>query len=135
MKKTTKPVTKSDAKTASAPKPAAAKPATKKAAANSNGSAEAKPAAPKRAKSAATEILANIDVGFGNTLYVRGEGPGLSWERGMPLACVKDDVWAYTIDAAAKPIVFKFLINDESWCAGDDYVVEPGQKITLVPTF
>ena len=82
-----------------------------------------------------TQILANIDVGFGNTLYIRGEGPGLNWDRGQTLDCLKDDLWSFTIEAAAKPIIFKFLINDETWCTGDDYVVEPGNKITLVPTF
>ena len=89
-----------------------------------------KPAGPQP-----TEISANIDVGFGNTLYIRGEGPGLSWERGLALNCVKDDIWSYAIEAAARPIVFKLLINDETWCSGDDYVVEPDKKITLVPTF
>ena len=91
----------------------------------------------KRAKSAGpqpTVIHANVDIGFGNSLYVRGEGPGLSWDRGVAMDCVKDDLWAHTIEAAAKPIVFKFLVNDETWCTGDDYVVEPGNKITLVPT-
>lgn len=130
MKKTTKPAAKPAAKPV-------AKPAAKKAAAVAKPAAE-KPAAVKRPKSAsasATQILANIDVGFGNTLYIRGEGPGLSWETGQPLDCLKDDIWSFTIDAAARPIVFKFLINDESWCAGDDYVVEPGQEITLVPSF
>jgi hypothetical protein len=90
---------------------------------------------PKKAGPQPTVIEANIDVGFGNTLYIRGEGPGLNWDRGQPMECVKDDLWAFTIEAAAKSIVFKFLINDETWCTGDDYVVEPGNKITLVPTF
>lgn len=131
MKKTTKPATKTVAKAVAKPAEAAAeKPVAKKAAAP-------KPAAEKPAakKASATEILANIDVGFGNTLYIRGEGPGLSWEGGQPMECLKDDIWGFKIAAAAKPIVFKFLINDETWCAGDDYVVEPGQKLTLVPSF
>ncbi len=89
----------------------------------------------KKAGPQPTVIQANIDVGFGNTLYIRGEGPGLNWERGQTMDCLKDDLWAFTIEAAAKPIIFKFLINDETWCTGDDYVVEPGNKITLVPTF
>jgi hypothetical protein len=100
--------------------------------------AKAPLAAVKRTKPAGTQptsISANIDVGFGNTLYIRGEGPGLSWERGQAMNCVKDDIWSFAIESAAKPIVFKFLINDETWCAGDDYLVEPGKKITLVPTF
>ncbi|MFT3829820.1 MAG: hypothetical protein QM691_08970 [Opitutaceae bacterium] len=90
---------------------------------------------PRPAGPQPTVIQANIDVGFGNTLYIRGEGPGLSWDRGQTLDCLKDDLWSYTIEAAARPIIFKFLINDETWCTGDDFVVEPGNKITLVPTF
>ena len=89
----------------------------------------------KKAGPQPTLIEANIDVGFGNTLYIRGEGPGLNWDRGQTMECLKDDLWSFSIEAAAKPIVFKFLINDETWCNGDDYVVEPGNKITLVPTF
>ena len=89
----------------------------------------------KKAGPQPTVIQANIDVGFGNSLYIRGEGPGLNWDRGQPLECLKDDLWSYSIEAAAKPIIFKFLINDETWCTGDDYVVEPGNKITLVPSF
>lgn len=95
--------------------------------------AAVKPA--KKAGPQPTLIEANIDVGFGNTLYIRGEGPGLNWDRGQTMECTKDDLWSFSIEAAAKPIVFKFLINDETWCSGDDYVVEPGNKITLVPTF
>jgi hypothetical protein len=89
----------------------------------------------RAAMPALTEIQANVDVGFGNTLYIRGEGPGLSWDRGVPMDCTKDDLWSYTVLSSARPIVFKFLLNDEIWCTGDDYVVEPGRKITLVPTF
>jgi FKBP-type peptidyl-prolyl cis-trans isomerase len=96
-----------------------------------------KPVAVKRAKAGPqpTVIQANIDVGYGNTLHIRGEGSGLSWERGQPFECMKEDLWNFTIAGAAKPIIFKFLINDETWCTGEDYVVEPGSKITLVPTF
>ncbi|HEY5552273.1 MAG TPA: hypothetical protein VIK52_10300 [Opitutaceae bacterium] len=82
-----------------------------------------------------TEIHANVDVGFGNTMYIRGEGPGINWERGVPMACVKDDLWAFNVAATARPIVFKFLINDETWCAGDDYVATPGKRIVLAPSF
>jgi hypothetical protein len=82
-----------------------------------------------------TEIQANVDVGFGNTVYIRGEGPGINWERGVPMACVKDDLWAFTVPTTARPIVFKFLINDETWCAGDDFVAAPGKKVVLAPSF
>lgn len=132
MKKTKTSAGAAPRATATKKKPAAPAPVAAPAAAP-------KPvAAVKRTKQSGpqpTEIQANIDVGFGNTLYIRGEGPGLNWDRGQTLDCLKDDLWSFTISAAAKPIIFKFLINDETWCTGDDYVVEPGNKITLVPTF
>jgi len=90
---------------------------------------------PKSNGTGGTEIHANVDVGFGNTMYIRGEGPGINWERGVAMTCVKDDLWAYTVAATARPIVFKFLINDETWCTGDDFVATPGKKIVLAPSF
>ena len=52
----------------------------------------ARPAVKKAApKVVVTTITALVDVGFGNTLYLRGEGPGLSWEKGVPMKCVTDD--------------------------------------------
>lgn len=82
-----------------------------------------------------TTISAVIDVGFGNALFIRGEGPGLSWEKGCPLECVADDKWIITLGELTKPINFKFLLNDQTWSAGADYVIEPGQSLTLEPVF
>ena len=80
-------------------------------------------------------IEAKIDVGFGNALYVRGEGPGLSWDKGIMMDCVADDKWVITLSDAAKPVVFKFLLNDITWCVGNDCTVDPGASMTTVPVF
>jgi hypothetical protein len=82
-----------------------------------------------------TTITAEIDIGFGNTLWLRGDGPGLSWETGVVMDCVADDKWSITLADAGAPVVFKFLVNDLSWSAGDDYVVSPGGSISVKPTF
>lgn len=82
-----------------------------------------------------TTISAVIDIGFGNKLWLRGEGPGLSWEKGVVMDCVADDKWSLTIPDASAPIVFKFLVNDLSWSTGTDYVAKPGESISLTPTF
>lgn len=82
-----------------------------------------------------TTVGAQIDVGFGNTLYLRGEGPGLSWEKGVPLDCVADDKWAISFAETSAPVVFKFLINDRTWCAGDDYIAQPGSTLIVTPAF
>ena len=93
------------------------------------------PAKKPAAQTTSTKITAQFDVGFGNTLYIRGEGPGLSWDRGVAMDCMADDVWTITISDATVPVVFKFLLNDITWCVGNDYVVEPGGSTEVVPSF
>ena len=82
-----------------------------------------------------TIISVKVDVGFGNQLFVRGEGPGLSWEKGVPAECVANDLWKIAVKNAAKPVKFKVLVNDATWSAGEDFAVEPGQSVTLTPGF
>lgn len=82
-----------------------------------------------------TTIVAAIDVGFGNHLTLRGVGPGLSWDSGVPLECTADDRWTITLPETAQPIVCKFLLNDTAWCAGEDYTVLPGSSVVLSPVF
>lgn len=82
-----------------------------------------------------TTITAQIDIGFGNVLYIRGEGPGLSWDRGLLMNCLADNQWQIVLRESARPIVFKFLVNDLSWSAGEDYTTAPGATVVLAPTF
>lgn len=99
----------------------------------------AKKAAPAVKKAApapvVTVITASIDVGFGHSLYIRGEGPGLSWDVGVPMACIADDQWRITLGETTTPIVFKFLVDDLSWSTGEDYVATPGSALLLTPAF
>lgn len=149
MKKTTKSGAAKAAKTAT-PAPPAPSPATQEKlstkpkpadlAAASKTAANVAPKVAPFVKSTApsalsTTVVARIDVGFGNTLYVRGEGPGLSWEKGVPLDCVADDKWSVSLAETSKPVVLKFLINDQTWCTGDDYVVRPGATLNVTPVF
>jgi len=79
-------------------------------------------------------IEAKIDVGFGNALYLRGEGLGLSWTEGVPLTCVDGKTWKWTGETQ-EPLKFKLLINDKVWSQGADVVVTPGQKVEISPAF
>ncbi len=149
MKKTTKPDAAKAAKTATpatpAPSPAkkektpAKSKVTKTVLASSSAFVAAPSATPLVKEEAVTPlpttIVVQLNVGFGNTLYVRGEGPGLSWEKGVPLDCVADDKWSVSLAETSKPVVFKFLINDQTWCTGDDYVAQPGTTVTVSPVF
>jgi hypothetical protein len=96
---------------------------------------EATPA--KTASAAAADpitIEAKIDVGFGNRLYLRGQGEGLSWDRGTPLECVDSQTWRLIVPSKDK-LQFKLLINDTVWAKGEDVVVTPGRRVELAPAF
>jgi hypothetical protein len=96
-----------------------------------NGQAASKMApAPKP-----TTIHATIDVGFGNCLFVRGEGDGLSWDKGIPLDCVAPSDWVWSTEKAGPKLVFKLLLNDETWSQGEDWTVLAGEEIEVVPRF
>jgi hypothetical protein len=84
---------------------------------------------------AATVITAQLDVGFGNTLFIRGDGPGLTWTKGVPLGCTSVDRWTISLLVTNRPVVFKLLINDKTWSAGDDYVAQPGSTTAITPVF
>jgi hypothetical protein len=117
-------------KTKSTKPPAPAKTAAK------SPKKSAAPAVKKAApKALVTSITAQIDVGFGNTLYLRGAGPGLSWDRGLLMTCVSDDQWSIAIAGASKPITCKFLLNDLVWCSGEDFVISQGRSVSFVPMF
>ncbi|MGC3958460.1 MAG: hypothetical protein QM813_11125 [Verrucomicrobiota bacterium] len=98
------------------------------------------PAKPAPVKSAAATsdvpvtIEAKIDVGYGNNLFVRGQGGGLSWDRGLPLQNVDFKTWRLIVSAKDK-VQFKFLLNDAVWCKGEDLVAVPGKKVEVTPAF
>lgn len=130
MKKTIKKVVA----TATAPAaPALAKTSVKTAPAKS--AVEASPVQkPRVAATAPITIEAKIDVGFGNRLFLRGQGEGLSWDRGTPLECVDSQTWRLIVPSKDK-LQFKLLINDSVWAKGEDVVATPGKRVELVPAF
>jgi hypothetical protein len=79
-------------------------------------------------------IEAKIDIGFGNKLFVRGQGAGLSWDHGIPLECVDSQTWRLIVPAKDK-LQFKLLLNDSVWAQGEDVVVAPGKKVEVTPAF
>ena len=86
-------------------------------------------------KPVTTTIVARIDIGFGNQLHIRGEGPGLSWDYGVAMENVGSDGWKIELGESARAFTFKFLVNDLSWSTGPDYTVAPGTSETFQPTF
>ncbi len=121
------------AKKAPAKKVPAKKAAKKVAAKKAPAKKAAKKAAAK--KVVKTSIIARVDVGFGNSLYIRGEGAGLSWDKGVQLDNVSPYEWSFSSTTAKGAVTFKFLINDEIWAEGDDITVAKGDTSISSPVF
>ncbi len=90
---------------------------------------------PTVTKPVATTIAARVDVGFGNALFIRGEGPGLSWDTGVVMECVGPDLWRIVLGESARAYAFKFLVNDLSWSTGPDFSAASGSSVTFTPEF
>ncbi len=86
--------------------------------------------AEKRVSDKTNAIMARVNVGWGNTLYIRGEGGCLSWDIGLPMLCSGGDCWVWSCRAGQAPREFKFLINDVTWAEGGNLVMS-GADITI----
>ncbi len=93
-----------------------------------------KASAKKKALKKST-IAARVDVGFGNNLYIRGEGAGLSWDVGILMKNLSPYEWAWEAKSASDPIEYKFLINDELWANGENQFAKSGDTSISAPTF
>ena len=86
-------------------------------------------------KKTITGIQVTYDVGWGNTLFIRGEGGSLNWDKGIPLQYDEKKAHWYWECKTEKPIEFKLLINDETWSEGDNFILKPGKTKKLQPSF
>jgi len=98
-------------------------------------------AAPENAESAisadgATRLVITAYIGIGNRLFIRGAGPGLTWEKGVPLTFVSIGKWRWETDDAAAPVKFKLYKNDEIECTAlGERSVQPGAQQHLTADF
>jgi hypothetical protein len=84
----------------------------------------------------ATRLLVTAYIGIGNRLFIRGEGPGLSWDEGVPLQFVSIGKWRWETSDATRPIKFKILKNDQEECASlPPVALEPGRQHELTARF
>ena len=84
----------------------------------------------------ATRLLATAYIGIGNRLFIRGEGPGLSWEKGVPLQFVSIGKWRWETNDASAPIRVKLYKNDEQECTAlGEQTLEPGHLQEMTAAF
>ncbi len=83
----------------------------------------------------ATRLLATAYIGIGNKLFIRGDGPGLSWDKGVPMQFVSIGKWGWFTHDASGPIHCKLYKNDETAAAIGDIVLEAGRHTEVTAVF
>src|SRR5690606_30989573 len=80
-------------------------------------------------------IVARVNIGLGNTPYLRGEGPGLSWDKGVPMKFVEIGKWEWRVQGADVPVVCRIFKNDKEAATGEFIEVGAGQEVEVYPRF
>ena len=74
-----------------------------------------------------TRLIATAYIGIGQKLYLRGDGPGLSWDKGVPLQFVSIGKWLWQSADATAPFAAKLFKNDHVECTGlGEITLKPG---------
>lgn len=81
-----------------------------------------------------TRILVHFDAGFGNQLYIRGQGGELSWDQGLIMQNVAGNLWVWET-STTDDLEFKILINDTVWEYGENHFIDGCQSGDYWPKF
>jgi hypothetical protein len=99
-------------------------------------SAEAQVKAESAASSdGATRLLVTAYIGIGNKLFIRGDGPGLSWDKGVPMQFVSIGKWGWASHDVAAPVACKLYKNDETAALSGEILLEPGKHVEATALF
>jgi len=82
-----------------------------------------------------TRLLVTAYIGIGNKVFVRGDGPGLSPEKGQPMEFVSIGKWLWQTSDATAPVTLQVYKNDEVKAMGDDITIDPGHHVEVTPVF
>ena len=82
-----------------------------------------------------TTVVANVMIGIGNKPYLRGEGPGLSWDEGVSMNFIEIGKWAWSSPRKNASLIVQVYRNDQDPDKGGKIEVKPGQKLEITPDF
>jgi hypothetical protein len=94
------------------------------------------PAAPALSNDGYTRLVATAYIGIGNKLFIRGEGPGLRQDKGVPLQFVSIGKWRWESAELLFPAKVRLLKNDQTECAVlGEITLEPGHHHEVTAQF
>lgn len=80
-------------------------------------------------------VEARVQAGPSDIVYIRGQGSGLRWDVGLPMAWVGRGKWVWCTRGAQPGTEFKVLLNDEMWSEGQNALLRPGEIVRIEPQF
>jgi hypothetical protein len=84
----------------------------------------------------AATLVARVLIGIGNKPYIRGDGPGLSHSKGVPMEFVEIGQWRWVAPSSTTDAIsVRILKNDEVPAEGGPITLQPGQTLEVSPEF
>ncbi|MGC3996113.1 MAG: fibronectin type III domain-containing protein [Anaeromyxobacter sp.] len=84
-----------------------------------------------------TTIRVHFDVGYGNSISIRGSLSPLSWTVGQAATWTTGNIWVWSTTAIASGAAFEYkaLRNDSGWSDGANFAGTGGATLDVYPTF
>ena len=90
---------------------------------------------PRRPGKHDTALIAHVMIGIGNKPFLRGFGPGLSSNKGVPMEYVDVGRWQWVCPEAGSPVTVTLWRNDEIPAEGPAISVPSGMTLEIHPQF
>lgn len=74
-----------------------------------------------------TRLIATAYIGIGNKLFIRGDGPGLRRDKGVPLQFISIGKWRWESAELLFPAKVRLYKNDQVECTTlGEFALDPG---------
>lgn len=93
------------------------------------------PRKPRRPGKNDTALVAHVMIGIGNKPYLRGHGPGLSPDKGVPMEYVDVGRWQWIAPETGSPLAVTLWKNDEVPAEDGRVEVPAGMTLEIRPHF
>lgn len=96
---------------------------------------ESENAKPKKAKKGETALIAKVLMGIGNKPYIRGNGAGLTVNKGVEMQSIKPGIWQWKTSETDEMIRCQIYKNDETPSNLGTIELLPGEQQEIEPKF
>lgn len=90
---------------------------------------------PYLAQGLGTTLTVHALPGLGKKPFIRGQGPGLSWNHGTPMELIETGKWQWTSPDSSQPVILRVYKDDDIPAEGEAIALEPGEQLEITPTF